>query len=39
MDEVDRKLLALLQQDATVAMAELAEQVGLSATPVWKRIQ
>ena len=39
MDEVDRKLLALLQQDATVAMSELAEQVGLSATPVWKRIQ
>ena len=39
MDEVDRKLLTLLQQDATVAMAELAEQVGLSATPVWKRIQ
>ena len=39
MDEVDRKLLALLQRDATVAMSELAEQVGLSATPVWKRIQ
>ena len=39
MDEVDRKLLALLQQDSTVAMSELAEQVGLSATPVWKRIQ
>ena len=36
---MDRKLLALLQQDATVAMSELAEQVGLSATPVWKRIQ
>ncbi|HEY0205056.1 MAG TPA: Lrp/AsnC family transcriptional regulator [Acetobacteraceae bacterium] len=39
MDEVDRKLLALLQQDSTVAMSDLAEQVGLSATPVWKRIQ
>ncbi len=39
MDEVDRKLLALLQQDSTVAMSELAEQVGLSPTPVWKRIQ
>ncbi len=39
MDEVDRKLLALLQQDSTVAMSELARQVGLSPTPVWKRIQ
>ena len=39
MDEIDRKLLALLQEDATVALASLADQVGLSATPVWKRIQ
>ncbi len=39
MDEVDRKLLGLLQQDATVPMSDLADQVGLSATPVWKRIQ
>jgi Lrp/AsnC family transcriptional regulator len=39
MDEIDRKLLALLQQDATIAMAELADRVNLSATPVWKRIQ
>lgn len=39
MDEIDRKLLGLLQQDATLAMAQLADQVGLSATPVWKRVQ
>ena len=39
MDEVDRKLLALMQADATVAIAELADRVGLSPTPVWKRIQ
>ena len=39
MDDVDRKLLALLQADATTPMAELADRVGLSATPVWKRIQ
>ena len=39
MDEVDRKLLSLLQADATVGMSRLAEQVGLSPTPVWKRIQ
>ncbi len=39
MDEIDRKLLGLLQQDSTVAVAELADRVGLSPTPVWKRIQ
>jgi Lrp/AsnC family transcriptional regulator len=39
MDEIDRKLLARLQEDATIPMAELADHVGLSATPVWKRIQ
>ena len=39
MDEVDRKLLALMQADSTVAIAELADRVGLSPTPVWKRIQ
>ena len=39
MDEIDRKILALLQQDATLSIAEMAERVGLSATPCWKRIQ
>lgn len=39
MDEVDQKLLMLLQQDATLSIAQLADQVGLSSTPCWKRIQ
>lgn len=39
MDEIDRKLLGLLQADATLSMAQLADAVGLSATPVWKRVQ
>ena len=39
MDEIDRKLLDLLQGDATLPMAQLADQVGLSSTPVWKRVQ
>ena len=39
MDRTDRKLLALLQDDCTQSIAQLAEQVGLSATPCWKRIQ
>ena len=39
MDRIDRKLLTLLQTDSTLSIAQLAEQVSLSATPCWKRIQ
>jgi Lrp/AsnC family transcriptional regulator, cysteine-sensing transcriptional activator len=39
MDDIDRMLLELLQQDATLSIAQLAERVGLSPTPCWKRIQ
>ena len=39
MDEIDRLLLAILQQDATLSIAQMAERVGLSPTPCWKRIQ
>lgn len=39
MDKIDRKLLALLQTDSTLSIAAMAEQVGLSQTPCWKRIQ
>jgi Lrp/AsnC family transcriptional regulator len=39
MDEIDRRLLELLQHDATLSIAQMAERVGLSATPCWKRIQ
>lgn len=39
MDEADRKILRLLQNDAALSLAEISERVGLSATPCWKRIQ
>jgi Lrp/AsnC family transcriptional regulator len=39
MDKVDRKLLALLQDDADRPLSELAEAVHLTPTPCWKRIQ
>jgi Lrp/AsnC family transcriptional regulator len=39
MDAIDRKILALLQQDASLSVAEIGTQVGLSSTPCWKRIQ
>lgn len=39
MDRIDRKILAALQQDATLSLAQLADRVGLSQTPCWKRVQ
>lgn len=39
MDEIDRKILACLQRDATMPLAEIARRVGLSSTPCWRRIQ
>ncbi len=39
MDDFDTKILGLLQQDATLPVAEIAEKVGLSTTPCWRRIQ
>jgi len=39
MDLIDRKLLELLQEDATMPIAELATRVNLSQTPCWKRVQ
>lgn len=38
-DRIDLKILDLLQRDATIPVARIAEQVGLSQTPCWKRIQ
>jgi Lrp/AsnC family transcriptional regulator len=39
LDAIDRKILRVLQQDATLSVAEIGERVGLSSTPCWKRIQ
>jgi Lrp/AsnC family transcriptional regulator len=39
MDAIDRKILILLQQDASLSVAEIGNRVGLSSTPCWKRIQ
>jgi Lrp/AsnC family transcriptional regulator len=38
MDSIDRKILTLLQQDASLSVAEIADRVGLSTTPCWRRI-
>jgi Lrp/AsnC family transcriptional regulator len=39
LDAVDRKILDILQADATVAVANIAEMVGLSTAPCWRRIR
>ena len=39
LDEIDRKILNLLQTDATMPVATIAERVGLSTSPCWRRIQ
>tara|TARA_R100001086_G_scaffold222509_1_gene140056 strand:+ start:205 stop:690 length:486 start_codon:yes stop_codon:yes gene_type:complete len=39
MDRLDKKILRLLQEDATLAVADVAKRFGLSTTPCWRRIQ
>lgn len=39
LDRLDRKILSILQEDATIPVAEVAKRVGLSTTPCWRRIQ
>jgi Lrp/AsnC family transcriptional regulator len=39
MDSKNRRILELLQQNAMLSAAELAEEVGLTTTPCWRRIQ
>ena len=39
MDAIDRKILAVLQEDASLSVADIGGRVGLSSTPCWKRIQ
>ena len=39
LDQLDRKILSILQVDATLPVATVAERVGLSPTPCWRRIQ
>lgn len=39
MDGIDRKILSILQKDSTLPVSQIAERVGLSSTPCWRRIQ
>jgi len=39
MDAIDHKILAVVQEDASLSVAEIGQRVGLSSTPCWKRMQ
>ena len=39
LDAIDRKILTVLKDDASLSVAEIGDRVGLSSTPCWKRIQ
>lgn len=39
LDETDRGILNIIQQDTSLAVADIARRVGLSVTPCWRRIQ
>lgn len=39
MDAIDRKILSVVQSDASLSVAEIGQRVGLSSTPCWKRLQ
>ncbi|MFP6708153.1 MAG: Lrp/AsnC family transcriptional regulator [Alphaproteobacteria bacterium] len=39
MDKFDRRILTVLQTDASQSVAQIADQVGLSPTPCWRRVQ
>ena len=39
LDLIDRKIVAELMRDATIPVAQIADKVGLSQTPCWKRVK
>jgi len=39
LDEIDREIVRLLQEDSTLTARELADHVGLTPTPCWRRVQ
>ncbi len=39
LDSYDKKILKVMQADASLSTAEIADKVGLSQSPCWRRIQ
>ena len=39
LDAIDKRILSIVQVNASLAIGEIAHRVGLSQTPCWKRLQ
>ena len=39
MDEIDKKILNIIQKNATIPLTELSKKVGISSTPCWNRVK
>jgi Lrp/AsnC family transcriptional regulator len=39
LNDIDMRLIAILQKDVSIAVDELARRVGLTKTPCWRRLQ
>ena len=39
IDNTDKQILSLLQQDASLSLQQIAEQLNLTTTPCWNRIK
>ena len=39
LDAIDVRILDLIQEDASLSVAEIADKVGLSSSPCWRRIK
>lgn len=39
LDAIDARILDLLQEDASLSIADIADKVGLSSSPAWRRIE
>ena len=39
MDEINKKILSIIQKDATIPLTELSKKVGISNTPCWNRVK
>ena len=39
LDAIDARILSLIQDDAALSVAEIADRVGLSSSPCWRRIK
>ena len=39
MDDIDKKILKIIQKNATIPLTDLSKKVGISSTPCWNRVK